>query len=305
MDPWIRSHKKIQVMNIFKYILAISCCYALASCNFSPSPIPIEIDEPPQQLVISSFALPPQELIVTVSRTFSALIPEADSLNLDNPDVLLRALVDSALVMVTYGGRSVQLFKIAPGIYASIEVEQIPGETYTLTVKDFDTGLSAQAQTTAMPQIELDTLFPTTQILPSLGDTLHSFKYNFWDPFGMENYFLVTYTKSNNIFQDILLPGNSLFRTERNSFHAFSDKTTGDGKEIIFEPDPVFEVGDTVLVGLSNIPKKYFEFVSAYRRSGNLFSQLISEPINLPSNVEGGYGYFTMTIPKFKTVVIE
>jgi len=292
-------------MHIFKYILILSSCYLLASCNFNPRPIPIEIEEPPQQLVISSFALPPQELIVTVSRTFSALIAEADSLDLDNPDILQRVLVDSAKVMVTYGGRSVELFKIAPGIYVSVDVEQIPGETYTLTVKDFDTGLTAHAQTTAMPQIALDTVFATTQILPTLGDTLHSFKYSFLDPVGMENYFLVTYTKSNNIFQDILLPGNNLFRTERNSFNAFSDKTTGDGKEIVFEPSPLFAVGDTVLVGLSNIPKKYFEFLTAYKKSGNLFSQLISEPINLPSNVEGGYGYFTMTIPKFKTVVIE
>lgn len=292
-------------MNIFKYSLAISCFCVLASCNFNPTPIPIEIDEPAQQLVISSFALPPQELIVTISRTFSALISEADSLDLDNPDILARVLVDSAQVMLTYAGRSVELFKIAPGIYGSIDVEQIPGATYLLTVKDFDTGLTASAETIALPQIELDTLYPTTRILPSLNDTLNSFKYEFQDPFGVENYFLVTYTKSNNIFQDILLPGQTLFKTERNSFNAFSDKTTGDGKSIVFEPSPLFAVGDTVFVGISNIPKKYFEFVSAYKKSGNLFSQLISEPINLPSNVEGGFGYFSMTIPKFKTVVIE
>jgi hypothetical protein len=292
-------------MKIFKYILVLSCCYAMASCNFNPSPIPIEIDEPAQQLVISSFALPPQALIVTVSRTFSALISEADSLDLGNPDILSRVLVDSAQVMLTYAGRSVELFKIAPGVYGSVEVEQIQGETYYLTVKDFDTGLSTLAQTTALSQIELDTLYPTMQILPSFGDTLRSFKYSFLDPVGIENYFLVTYTRSNNIFQDILMPGNSLFNTERNSFNAFSDKTTGDGKQIAYEPSPLFEVGDTVLVGISNIPKKYYEFLSAYKKSGNLFSQLISEPINLPSNVEGGCGYFTLTIPKFKTVVIE
>ena len=138
-------------MNIFKYSLAISCFCVLASCNFNPTPIPIEIDEPAQQLVISSFALPPQELIVTISRTFSALISEADSLDLDNPDILARVLVDSAQVMLTYAGRSVELFKIAPGIYGSVEVEQIAGATYLLTVKDFDTGLMASAETIALP----------------------------------------------------------------------------------------------------------------------------------------------------------
>lgn len=292
-------------MQISKYIALYLVCSLFVACNFSPTPIPIEVEEPEQKLVISSFALPPQELIVTVSRTFSALVPKADSLDLDDPDILARVLVDSAEVMLSYAGHTVELFKIAPGIYGSIEVEQIPGATYLLTVKDFDTGLMTSAKTVLLPEIYLDTLYPISRILPSLDDTLNTFKYDFLDPAGVENYFLVTYTKSNNLFRDILLPGQTLFNTSRSSFNVFSDKNTGDGQKIAYQPDPLFEVGDTVLVGISNIPKNYYEFVSAYKKSGNLFSQLISEPINLPSNVENGYGYFSMVNPKFKTVVIE
>ncbi len=292
-------------MHPSKYILALALSSFLASCNFSPTPIPIDVDEPEQRLVVSSFALPPQELIVTLSRTFSALIAQGDSLDLNNNAIQESILVDSAEVKLTYAGKTVELFKIAPGVYGSIEVERIPGASYVLSVKDFDTGLTCSAETTVLPQISLDTLYPTSRILPNFGDTLYSFKYNFLDPVGTEDYFLVTYTRSNRIFEEVLTPGGNLFNSGSSYFNAFSDKNTGDGKEITFEPSSLFALGDTVLVGISNIPKQHYEFLSAYKKSGNLFSQLVSEPINLPSNVENGYGYFSMTIPSFKTVVLQ
>jgi hypothetical protein len=58
-------------------------------------------------------------------------------------------------------------------------------------------------------------------------------------------------------------------------------------------------------VALSNIPKGYYEYLAAYKRSGNLLSQLTGEPVNLPTNVQGGYGYFALTKPSIKTVILQ
>jgi hypothetical protein len=52
-----------------------------------------------------------------------------------------------------------------------------------------------------------------------------------------------------------------------------------------------------VLVHLAKIDKGYFDYLSAYEKSGNILSQLTSEPISLPTNIVNGYGYFTLYQP--------
>jgi hypothetical protein len=293
-------------MKYLPYIIGIFFLGSQAACVFNPKPIPVDIDEPEQRLVISSFAIPPQELLVTVSRTFSALLAEGDSLDLADDVLAERILVDSALVLIRYGGKTVELFKIAPGVYGSLEVEQQPGQTYRLSVYDYDTGLETTAETTLLPTVSLDTVYPVVSVLPNLGDTLRTFEYVFLDPFGAENYFLATYTNLNQISSgNILNPNGSLFNFSTERFSVFADQSYGDGQTIEFQPRPLFAQGDTVLVGLSNIPKGYYDFLSAYKKSGNLFTQIISEPINLPTNISQGYGYFAMIKPSIRMVIIK
>jgi hypothetical protein len=58
-----------------------------------------------------------------------------------------------------------------------------------------------------------------------------------------------------------------------------------------------FSAGDTVAVVLANISEDYYRYLSVSLDSRNSVSFLISEPLNLPTNVQNGYGYFNMHFP--------
>lgn len=280
-------------------LLLLSFLYA---CNFNPKPIDIDIPEPEQRLAVSSFAAPPQLLAVTISRTFSALLGE-DSLNLEDQDISARVLVDSALVVLRYAGRVDTLSKLAPSLYGSAEALQIPNERYQLYVKDYKTGQEVRAETVLLPTVPLDSVVAIREIFPNLNDTIFTFRFEFDDPAGIENYYLATYTNLDELRDSL---GSSVFKFNNATFNVFTDRNSGDGNRIQFKPAiPIAGEGDTLAIALSNIPREYYDFLAAYKRSGNLFSQLVSEPITLPSNIQGGYGYFAMIKPSIRLVVLK
>lgn len=290
-------------MKTIGFILAPALLTGLFACNLSPKPLDVDIDEAEQRLVISSFAIPPQEALFTITRTFSALLGE-DSIDLNNQDVASRVLVDSVFATVRYAGFTDTLFKLGPGIFAGIGTKLIDYETYTLDVRDFKTGQAIHAETRMLPTVPLDSVYPVQRLLPQLNEIIHTFRYFIFDPLG-ENYYLATYTNVNTLKQSGGGLNDQLFNFNQTQFNVFTDKTNGDGEPIVYQPDFAGNAGDTIIVALSNVPKDYYDFMAAYKRSGNLFSQLTGEPINLPTNVQGGYGYFAMIKPSVRLVVLE
>jgi hypothetical protein len=236
------------------------------------------------------------------------LITAEDSVTLADADIANLLLVDSGLVTLRYAGRTDTLQKLAPGVYASINAEQIDNTKYTLFAKDYKTGKEIIAETMLLPQVNLDSVFAEF-VAPGdtsgFFDTLYTFKAKFNDPAGVDNYYLVTYTNISDFRGGLSSLGANIFKFKPAQFAVFSDKNKGDGMPISFSPFTAGSVNDTLVVALSNIPKDYYEYLTAYKRSGSLFTQLIGEPISLPTNVSGGYGYFAMIRPKLKVVVLE
>jgi hypothetical protein len=149
----------------FLGLLSIILC--TSACVLSPTPLDIDIPEAEQRLVIASFSLPPQELLLTFSRTFSALIQQ-DSTGVGDPDILGQILVDSGLVTLTYAGRIDTLSRLAPGVFASLNAEQIDNEKYTLFARDYKTGKSIFAETVLLPPVSLDSV----EVKPRADSTL-------------------------------------------------------------------------------------------------------------------------------------
>ena len=54
---------------------------------------------------------------------------------------------------------------------------------------------------------------------------------------------------------------------------------------------------DSVAIALSNISESYYEFLKKREKGGNVFTELTNEPINYPSNVKGGFGFFNTHFP--------
>ena len=267
----------------------------LASCV--PKDIEIELPKHQPKLSIFSQVIPNRVLLVAVTKTFNSLEPQ-DSLKGDSA-FISQLLVSDAIVTVSFGGRTETLQNISPGIYVSINTLQITGEQYTLYVKDPATGLECSATSAMLPKMNFSSVIPKTEI--SNGDTSVSVEYSLTDMPGKDNFYLVSYTPfkrenspaANNPFLSI--------RPTQNTFQLLTDKLFEDGQykgTLNVNAMP----GDTIAVSLVNISEEYYKYLVVYQKSGKVFNQITGEPIDFPTNVINGYGFFTTHNPDVRQV---
>jgi hypothetical protein len=67
----------------------------------------------------------------------------------------------------------------------------------------------------------------------------------------------------------------------------------------------IISIGDTIAVSLSNINEEYYRFMKLRIDNRLSFVEFISEPVNYPSNVIGGKGYFNLYLPDVHFFVFE
>ena len=63
--------------------------------------------------------------------------------------------------------------------------------------------------------------------------------------------------------------------------------------------------GATLFGSRNNISPVYFDYLGQRQRGGTIYNQLVQEPINYVTNVEGGYGMFTLHLPSLQMIVME
>jgi hypothetical protein len=263
-----------------------------------PKPIDIDVKAADPKLVLASQVIPNQIMIVSLTRSFSALegqgIQDDDSLN---NDFLDKILVENAFVTITYFGTVDTLFMISPGVYASINTLQYSYGTYTIYAKDPQTGEEINATTQLIPQVQFDTIYP--QVIKNPGDTVIKVNYTFHDDPNAENYYVVNYIRKSN--SNSPLDINQVFSQGSNGIikefellddNSFTNSIYNVSKELE-EATP----HDSIAVMLSHISKGYFEYLNAFKKSGAIINQLTGEPINYPTNVNNGYGYFNAYYP--------
>jgi hypothetical protein len=66
-----------------------------------------------------------------------------------------------------------------------------------------------------------------------------------------------------------------------------------------------FSEGDTVAVYLSNIREEYYNFIKLRVDNRFSFVEFLGEPINYPTNVEGGKGFFNLYLPDIRLYRLE
>jgi hypothetical protein len=261
-------------------------------------PDPLEVDGIPvvkPQIVVSSQIIPDQSLVVLLTKSFGALDASDDS----DPQALLNQIaVTDALVTLHYGSEVDTLASIGSGFYGGVFIPFQPGIDYTLNVDSESLGK----------------VFSTTQVKPmvpfkeveaelyydSYDDTLAQISYTMIDP-GEKNWYMLNVLKVERAeLQDNLLNPRDYIRLfDDSKFHGQEFNET-------FRVFPrEFNNGDTIAVYLSNISKEYHDFMQL--RLDNRFSlvEFISEPLNYPSNVQGGKGFFNLYIPDIRFLVLE
>jgi hypothetical protein len=265
-----------------------------------PEPIPIELDQLEPAPVVWSQVLPGDGLLIYFARSFGALeLNESSGGELDTQALLSQVLVQDGIVTLEYDQQVDTLLKVADGVFTSFTTPLIENEEYYLRVEDYSNGDVATSTATLLPFVDIYDLTTETINQDDSSKTVRV-HYKFEDLPGASWYQINYYSRFSNpvdIQDPTELAGVSL--TQILSDQTF-ESTSHEGS---FQLDWLTQ--DTVFVSINAISQDYYEYLALRERGGSFFTQVVQEPINYPSNVIGGYGFFNLAIPDFDFVVIE
>lgn len=263
-----------------------------------PEPIDVELEEYEPKIVVASQVIPNYVMAIGLTRSFTVL-SEAGFSGSGDSSTFNQVLVDSALVVITSANGTDTLEKLAPGLYVSINELELPGGSYYLEVLDYDLNEKATATSTMLENVPFDTV--TVEKFETENDTIVAVNVEFTDIPNINNYYVLSiYSRNTN---ENALDVNMFFDNGSNRIEyqeLITDKNV-DGLKIIKNINlPTVSFQDSLVVSLSNISKGYHEFLTSRERSGNLLAEITNEPINYPSNVNNGLGYFNTHYPSIK-----
>ena len=261
-------------------------------------PDPLDVDGIPTvkpQIVVSTQIIPDQSLVVLLTKSFSALDADSDS----DPAVLLGEIaVTDARVTLTGPDNTYELLPVTLGFYGGIIIPFEPGEEYTLHVSSPTLG-EVYATTVVKPQIAFQNI-KATLYYNDFADTMAQITHRIVDPPGKNWYMLnVQEVERVDLIENVINPRAFTRLLDDAAF----ENTAYEETFRVFPRD--YQPGDTIAVSISNISEEYYRFMEL--RQDNRFSlvEFLGEPINYPTNVVGGKGFFNLYIPDIRTFVLE
>ncbi len=281
-------------MKNIKYIFGV-VGIVLFAMRCQPDPLDITLPEYEPSVVVASQVLPGEIMFIGLTRSFTILSSAGNDGGGDS-STFANILVDSAFVSIEHGGQVDTLFNIAPGLFASTTPLDNPGTNYNLKVIDYMLNKTATASAEMLAYVQFDTVYPILD--KGLNDTLVTIHAEFTDDPSDRNFYML------NIYsREILSNGldlNSFFSNGENKIQSTVLYTDTELSSLNFTLDiEVEKVGsrDSIAVALSNISEGYYDFLKKREKGGNIFTELTNEPINYPSNITGGIGFFNTHFP--------
>lgn len=280
-----------------KFIAAcIPACVLLMLLSCLPDPL--EVGTMPRaraQLVVSSLIIPDQSVLVLLTRSFGALEASDDT----DPEALLEfiAVNDATVVLEGPEGRDT-LQSLGNGIYGSAIIPLKAGEQYHLFVNSPEFG-EVQATTEVKRKVNFAEaeaeLFYT-----EFGDTLAQITYNFNDP-PEKNWYMINVqeVEQEDFVENLINPRAFTIMLPDKDFNGL---TYGE-RFRVFPRD--YQPGDTIALSLSNISEEYYAFMKLRIDNRFTFVDFVSEPVNYPSNVVGGKGFFNLYLPDVRFFVFD
>jgi len=285
-------------MSKTKRVIVYTLCCVLAVLAKGCIPDPLEVSGipvVPKQIVVTTQMVPDRSLIVLLTRTFGALEASEDS---DPQEVLDQIAVTDAVVTLAGPSGIVTLPALGSGFYGGIDTPFQVGERYTLHVKSESLG-EVSATTAVMPAIPFRAVEASTYY-DNYGDGLAQVSYSFTDPQESNWYMLnVQRLERGELVDRILNPQAYTRLLEDSEFNGQPYAET----VRVFQGD--YEYGDTVVVSLSHISEDYYSFMKLRLDNRFSFVEYLSEPVNYPSNVEGGKGFFNLYVPDVRVLVLN
>lgn len=277
------------------YSLLVACLgHLFVSCL----PDPLEVETVPKakvEMVVSSQMIPDQTLMILLTRTFGALEASDDS----SPQELLDfiAVNDALVTLEGPHGRDTLEF-MENGVYTATGIPFEAGGTYRLHVTSDEYG-TVHATTEVMQKVGF-TKADADLYYNGFNDTLAQITYAFKDP-GEKNWYMINVqeVEQEDFIENLLNPRAFTVLLDD---EGFNDLTFGEQFRV-FPRD--YQPGDTIALSLSNISEEYYAFMKLRIDNRFSFVEFISEPVNYPSNVVGGKGYFNLYIPDVRIFVFD
>ena len=295
LHPWPVCRVALQRVGkklFFVFVMAAS--FMLVRCI----PDPLEVKGIPKlkpQIVVSTQIIPNQSLVVLLTKSFGALDATDDS---DPQQLISQIAIADAIVLIKGPARTDTLLNLENGFYGGIAIPFQAGDWYELDVNSETLG---KVKATAQVKERVAFKEVLAKLSPNgFDDTLVQVTYNALDPKGKNQYMInVQRIRGNNLLQNILNPRAFMKLTSDESFDGtlFGDSFRAFPRN--------YKPGDTVAVSLANISEDYYRFLTL--RQDNRFSlvEFLGEPINYPSNVEGGKGFFNLYLPDVRLFFLE
>jgi hypothetical protein len=281
-------------------------CILFSMVLFSCKPEAIELDVPqaPEKIAVASQQVEGGYVVLTLSRTFSALTNKKPNLSDSTIYLPQELLVSGALVQLTRDGEQITLREVSSGVYAAEQLMQFDYSGYTLQVVDVEKGQHVTAKTIMLPQVRFDTVGVLRNPQRETEYTIH---YAFTDLPGKNNWYVVNYYTKDN--RKDSLPENPAdvdyiakrMLEQRLDYDLISEADIRNGQYSITKNFTNNKL-DTFAVALSNISEGYYEFLKAQKKYNTLVNQIRREVVNLPTNISNGYGYFNLHTPHVKVI---
>ncbi|MFY0627465.1 MAG: DUF4249 family protein [Reichenbachiella sp.] len=271
------------------YLLGIFIVTIIGSCVLEE--LPISVEPAPVELVVSSRIHPGEPMLILLTRTFSALEGNEDTLT---ADFLEKILVSQAEVIINTSAGPVTLLhnEDIPGLYISGELLEQNTGSLTLIVNDTLEEMNVTAHTSILEEVKLKS-FKLQQEIED-DDTTQFVIYEFDDP-EEENWYVINVIDPSRIAESDEtnpLDVSGLIYQELISDVLIENNNYMDSVRI-------FELAqsDTVIVYFANISEGYYRFLDAKQRSS-----FTGEPVNFPTNIIDGQGYFNAHNPDWSLI---
>lgn len=283
-------------------ILAMAIC-AITWYSCKPRPLNIDIKQVPPVLTLSSATPDDHTILVSAGYSINSMIKlnEAGNGSVMIPKEML--LEDGVLTVSRAGGPVDTLYPLSDGLYGNMRIPLEHKATYTIQV--YTSGKCIGTATTtylARPEV----MYGTPQLNKVKGDTTATVPVTIRNVQAGDYYFVSYNTTANARKQS---PGTKMdvstlasFSPKQLALIQGSEANGGIVKRNITMP---VKPGDTLMVQTATVDKAYFDYLTAYKRRGALINQLTGEPINMPSNVVKGFGFFSLFDADRKVFYLE
>jgi hypothetical protein len=272
------------------YIIIAVLCTSIIACR-KPAPLDIAVPQTGKTIVVSSVSPNSRTLVIAAGYTFHSML-NADSIT-DNNDALIREyMIDSGSATLSYDENAeLPLHHVTRGVFARNDLQLQPGKSYTLTVVDNKNNIITSGSAIYMSPPVLNYVIPVKAV--NGNDTMIQLRFELDNVQPGEHYY-ISYRKSSAMAKaagsskkEMILnfePKKVLLYTGKDAVNNKLSKTI----------TLSVKATDTVDVEIAKIDDGYYKYLDAYIKTGYLVNQLTGEPVNLPSNMSNGYGYFTM-----------